>query len=131
MSGRILSGLAVALLLGMALGVCLVLGGNAIKGRSGGARAAPKEPHRKPETMKLIIWICLGNGLAWVWCSYIMAWVGKTQIAEGLSQSAVTEIVGVVLAYAIKSVLENMSKNNRWPDKGTSGTDTGEPPAAG
>ena len=30
---------------------------------------------------------------------------------------AVKEIIGVVLAYAIKSVLENLSKNNHWPDK--------------
>lgn len=30
---------------------------------------------------------------------------------------AVTEIIGVVLAYAIKSAVENLSKNNHWPDK--------------
>ena len=41
----------------------------------------------------------------------------KPQIAESLSQVAVTEIIGVVLAYAIKSAMENLSKNNRWPDK--------------
>ena len=28
-----------------------------------------------------------------------------------------TEIIGVVLAYAIKSAIENLSKNNNWPDK--------------
>ena len=39
------------------------------------------------------------------------------QIAETLSSVAVKEIIGVVLAYAIKSVLENLSKNNHWPDK--------------
>ena len=39
------------------------------------------------------------------------------QIAESLSQVAVTEIIGVVLAYCIKSAVENLSKNNRWPDK--------------
>ena len=33
------------------------------------------------------------------------------------SSVAVKEIIGVVLAYAIKSVLENLSKNNHWPDK--------------
>ena len=73
---------------------------------------------RKPETMKRVIWVCLLNGIAWVWCSYILAYLDKVQIAESLSQVAVTEIIGVVLAYAIKSAVENLSKNNRWPDKG-------------
>lgn len=72
----------------------------------------------KTETMKKIVWICLINGFAWVWCSYLLAYLGREQIAENLSQVAVTEIVGVVLAYAIKSLLENLSKNNSWPDKG-------------
>ena len=72
----------------------------------------------KPEMTKRVIWVCLFNGFAWVWCSYILAYLDKVQIAESLSQVAVTEIIGVVLAYAIKSVVENLSKNNRWPDKG-------------
>lgn len=71
----------------------------------------------KAATMKIIVWVCLLNGIAWVWCSYILAWLGKEQIAESLSQVALTEIIGVVLVYAIKSVIENLSKNNSWPDK--------------
>ena len=81
---------------------------------------------KKPETMKRVIWVCLFNGFAWVWCSYLLAWLDKTQIAESLSQVAVTEIIGVVLAYAIKSAVENLSKNNLWPDKGDQ-----EPPDKG
>ena len=72
---------------------------------------------KKRETMKMVVWICLANGFAWVWCSYILAALDKMQIAESLSQVAVTEIIGVVLAYAIKSAVENLSKNNHWPDK--------------
>lgn len=68
-------------------------------------------------TTKRIVWICLLNGFAWVWCSYILAWLGKYQIAESLSQVAITEIIGVVLVYCLKSVLENLSMNNNWPDK--------------
>lgn len=75
------------------------------------------EEKKKSETMKRVVWICLGNGFAWVWCSYILAALDKVQIAEALSTAAVTEIVGVVLAYAIKSAIENLSKNNLWPDK--------------
>ncbi len=68
-------------------------------------------------TMKKLVWLCLINGILWVWFSYILAALDKTQIAEELSKVAVTEIIGVVLVYAIKSVIENLSKHNRWPDK--------------
>lgn len=76
---------------------------------------------KKMTTMKIIVWVCLLNGLAWVWCSYILAWMGREQIAESLSQVALTEIIGVVLVYAIKSAVENLSKNNKWPDKSVEG----------
>lgn len=68
-------------------------------------------------TMKKIVYICLANGIAWVWCSYILAFFGKDQIAESLSQVAITEIVGVTLVYALKSICENLSKHNHWPDR--------------
>lgn len=74
-------------------------------------------PPPRTETMKRVIWVCLANGFLWVWCSYLLAYLDRPQIAESLSQVAVTEIIGVVLAYAIKSAVENLSKNNRWPDK--------------
>lgn len=72
---------------------------------------------QKPETMKCIIWACLINGFAWVWCSYILAALDKVQIAEDLSKVALTEIIVPVAVYAFKSIVENLSKNNRWPDK--------------
>jgi len=76
------------------------------------------------ETSKLIVWICLINGFLWVWCSYILAWFGREQIAENLSQVAVTEIIGVVLVYCAKTVFENLSKHNSWPDRlGTDGSE--------
>ena len=110
----------------LAAGVALGLGLTALyrrihrPGKQSRSReqAAAGQEAKKPETMKRVIWVCLINGLAWVWCSYLLAWLDKMQIAESLSQVAVTEIIGVVLAYAIKSVVENLSKNNRWPDKG-------------
>ena len=72
----------------------------------------------KPETMKRFVWACVINGFAWVWCSYILAALDKVQIAEELSKVALVEIIAPVAVYAGKSVLENLSKNNRWPDKG-------------
>ena len=79
--------------------------------------SAHRSKRGRTETMKAIVWLCLCNGCAWVWCSYLLAYLGRTEIAETLSQVALTEIIGVVLAYAIKSLVENLSKNNNWPDK--------------
>lgn len=76
-----------------------------------------KLPPAKPETMKRFVWACILNGFAWVWCSYILAALDKVQIAEELSKVALIEIIAPVAVYAGKSVLENLSKNNRWPDK--------------
>ena len=75
-------------------------------------------PPERPETMKRVVWACVGNGFAWVWCSYILAALDKPQIAEELSKVALVEIIAPVAVYAFKSAVENLSKNNRWPDKG-------------
>lgn len=87
-----------------------------------------KKPEKKWSTMKIIVSICLGNGIAMAWCSYILAFLQRDQIAETLSQTAVTEIIGVVLVYAVKSLFENLSKNNSWPDKPISGSENIETP---
>lgn len=71
----------------------------------------------KKTTSKLIVWACLINGFAWVWCSYLLAYLGRAEIAESLSTVALTEIIAVVLTYSVKSLLENLSKNNKWPDR--------------
>ena len=71
----------------------------------------------KKTTTKKIVWLCLINGCAWVWCSYILAYLGRADIAESLSKVALTDIVAVVLIYCLKSLFENISKHNAWPDK--------------
>ena len=50
-------------------------------------------------TSKIIVFFCLLNGFAWVWCSYVLAWLGRDEIAESLTKTADTEINGVVLDY--------------------------------
>ena len=77
-----------------------------------------KGAREKPiETMKAIVWFCLVNGCGWVWSSYILAYSGREQIAESLSKVALTEIVVVVCTYALKAIVEQLSKHNKWPDK--------------
>ena len=89
---------------------CLI--GMVIAGRWG-----EKGKREQSTTSKKVVWFCLGNGVAWVWCSYILAYLGRAEIAESLSKVALTEIVAVVLTYSLKSLFENLSKNNAWPDK--------------
>jgi hypothetical protein len=61
--------------------------------------------------MKRINTAIILNAIAWVWCSYILAWFGRYEIAQQLSQTALTAILGVVFTYGLKSVTENVSKN--------------------
>lgn len=71
----------------------------------------------KKTTTKKVVWVCLANGCLWVWCSYLLAYLGRAEIAESLSKVAITEIIGVVLIYCLKSLFENLSTHNTWPDK--------------
>lgn len=87
--------------------------------RRGGKRSQDRDAGwKRLEMMKQMVWVGFGNGIAWVWCSYILAALDKPQIAESLSQVAVTEIIAIAFVYALKAGAENLSKNNRWPDKG-------------
>lgn len=57
-------------------------------------------------TTKKIVWFCLINGICWVWASYLLALLNRNEIAESLSQTAVTEIIAVVLVYCCKALFE-------------------------
>ena len=64
---------------------------------------------KKTQTHK-IVWFCLLNGVGWVWCSYLLAFFEKVEIAEYLSGLAITEIIAVVLLYCLKSLFEKTEK---------------------
>lgn len=119
MNAALIIAVGAGLVLGFALGLAMCWAdGRRLRKRNRELRAALAGRHlKKRETMKVIVWACVLNGFAWIWCSYILAALDKTQIAETLSTAAVTEIIGAVLAYALKSLVENLSKNNHWPDR--------------
>lgn len=60
---------------------------------------------------KRIMTVIIVNAMGWIWCSYALAWRGMDQIADDLSKTALSAILGVVVAYAVKSTSENISKN--------------------
>jgi len=75
---------------------------------------------------KIIVAFLLMNGIAMTWASYYLAYAGRMQIAETLSKAVVVEILGVIAVYSVKALLENLSKNNTWPDRPK--TVIGDPP---
>lgn len=64
----------------------------------------------------LVVWLVY-KGVYWVDQSYALAWAGHNEIASDLSQKALIELLGVALLYSAKSLFENLSKHNNWPDK--------------
>ncbi len=50
--------------------------------------------------------IILYHGIFWVDLSYVLAFMDKQQIAEALSVQAIISIIGVFIAYCIKSAYE-------------------------
>ena len=60
---------------------------------------------------KIAVMVILINAIAWVWCSYGLAYLERYAIAESLSQTAVNAILGTFIAYAVKSAVENVNKN--------------------
>lgn len=75
---------------------------------------------------KIAVMVILINAVAWVWCSYGLAYLGRYEIAESLSQTAVNAILGTFISYAVKSAVENVNKNgiNLKPTTTTTTTTT-------
>jgi len=69
------------------------------------------------EFSKRIVYLLMINSVIWVYLSYVLAFLGREQIAENLSEKIVIQIIGVTLIYCVKSLFENLSKHNTWPDK--------------
>jgi hypothetical protein len=74
-----------------------------------GTMKAPKKNWLDTFT-KIAVAVIILNACAWVWCSYILAYLGRYEIAEMLSQTALTAILGTFISYAVKSTVENVNK---------------------
>ena len=64
----------------------------------------------------LIAWFAFWCTI-WTSCSYVLAFLGKDQIAESLSENVVTTAIVTILSYCAASTIENLAKNNDWLDK--------------
>ncbi|MBM6830028.1 hypothetical protein H9X85_10705 [Anaerotignum lactatifermentans] len=60
---------------------------------------------RKTFTKKLVKWV-MAISLFDLQLSYLLAFLGRVEIAENLSMTVVTTIIGTVITYCIKSFKE-------------------------
>ena len=58
--------------------------------------------------MNRLLWFCC----LWITFSYILAYLGYVEIAQGLSQTACTVIIGTMAPYFVKSYLETNAEKN-------------------
>lgn len=65
----------------------------------------PMRRKRNTYTKKLVKWI-LAISIFDLQLSYLLAFLGRTEIAENLSMTVVTAIIGTVITYCIKSFKE-------------------------
>lgn len=63
-------------------------------------------------TSKCLIWFFAVNSVLWIWCSYILAWFGRGQIAESLSSNVCSVIIGGLITYLVTKTIENVFKYN-------------------
>lgn len=65
----------------------------------------------------------VNNSILMMWASYILAFLGMTQIAETLSSTIASTIIAVVVGYLVKSTVENISKYTNIFDKNPAHTE--------
>ena len=63
-------------------------------------------------TSKQLVWVYAINSVLWIWCSYVLAFMNKGQIAETLSSTVCTIVIGQLAFYLVTSTIENIFKYN-------------------
>ena len=61
---------------------------------------------------KQLIWLFSINGILWIWCSYVLAFMDKLQIAETLSSNVCTIVIGQMGMYLVTKTVENVFRYN-------------------
>lgn len=76
---------------------------HARSGATGGRR-------KRLEYMKKLVLFIMINSVMWIWASYLLAFLGREEIAESLAETVVTSILGTTAAYSVKSAVEKISE---------------------
>jgi hypothetical protein len=67
--------------------------------------------------MKILVVIVVTHGLICISLSYVLAFMGYSEVVESLSSTMVTEVIAPVTIYGITKTIENVSKYNNWIDR--------------
>lgn len=67
---------------------------------------------KKDTATKVILFRIINFCLVCIGFSYVLAFLGREQIAESLSQTMVTAIIGTFIGYAAKSYFETKSEKS-------------------
>lgn len=67
---------------------------------------------RDTEYSKRMLTKITNHCILMMWGTYVLAWCGRAEIAESLSKTIATAIIGIVVPYFAKSLFENLSKHN-------------------
>ena len=59
---------------------------------------------------KAILAFVIINSELQIWASYLLAYLGRESIAESLSEQVVIVVIGSLIPYFAKSLIENLSK---------------------
>lgn len=65
---------------------------------------------RDKEYSKRMLTKIVNNSILMMWASYVLAYIGKADIAEALSKTIAGSVIAVAIGYFAKSALENISK---------------------
>lgn len=65
-------------------------------------------------TTKQLVWWLIIHSTIWIYGTYMLAFLGREDIAESLSKVIVTEIIGTVFLYIVSKTVENVFKNNEF-----------------
>lgn len=68
-------------------------------------------------TTKQLVWLFSINGILWIWCSYVLAFMDKVQIAESLSSNVCTVVLGQLGMYLVTKTVENVFRYNNFGGK--------------
>ena len=75
------------------------------------AKEAEQKKKKLVTYSKFILLFVIINSELQIWASYVLAFLGKEAIAESLSEQVVIVIIGGLIPYFAKSLIENLSKN--------------------
>lgn len=65
-------------------------------------------------TTKQLVWWLIVHSTVWIYATYILAFLGREDIAESLSKVIATEIIGTMMLYIVSKTVENVFKHNEF-----------------